>query len=62
MDDIDDEDILHENQHRFRARRSCQGQLVTTTDDTVQHIDNKHKVDMAILDFSKAFDKVPHQK
>lgn len=62
MDHLDNNNILHENQHGFRSKRSCEAQLVMTTDDIAKHLDNKHKVDMAILDFSKAFDKVSHRR
>ena len=60
MDHLDKGNILHENQHGFRARRSCESQLLMTTDDIARHLDKGHQVDMGILDFSKAFDKVPH--
>ena len=33
MDHLDRNNILHENQHRFRAHRSCESQLLLTTDD-----------------------------
>ena len=32
------------------------------TNDLAKAIDNKTQVDMAILDFSKAFDKVAHNR
>ena len=60
MDYLDKGNILHENQHGFRARRSCESQLLMTTDDIARHLDKGQQVDMGILDFSKAFDKVPH--
>jgi hypothetical protein len=62
MDHLDSQNILHENQHGFRAKRSCESQLIMTADDIAKHLDNKHQVDMAILDFSKAFDKVSHSR
>ena len=37
-------------------------QLFLTTNDLAKAIDNKTQVDMAILDFSKAFDKVTHNR
>jgi hypothetical protein len=54
------QNILHENQHGFRAKRSCESQLLMTTDDIAKHLDQGKQVDVGILDFSKAFDKVPH--
>ena len=46
----------------FRNRRSCESQLVITTEDIARNLDNNQQVDMLILDFSKAFDTVPHKR
>ena len=62
MDHLDSQNILHPNQHGFRANRSCETQLLMTVDDLSKTINNHQQVDMAILDFAKAFDKVPHQR
>ena len=48
--------------HGFRSRHSCESQLLLTTHDLYTRLDEKKQVDMAILDFSKAFDTVPHQR
>ena len=47
--------------HGFRTGYSCESQLLITTDDLLRSYDNKTQIDMAILDFSKAFDTVPHR-
>ena len=39
MDHLDKGNILHENQHGCRARRSCESQLLMTTDDITRHLD-----------------------
>ena len=62
MDHLDHHQIIHENQHGFRLRCSCESQLLLTTDDIVRSMNQSHQVDMAILDFAKAFDKVSHQR
>ena len=62
MDHLDSCNILHPNQHGFRSKRSCETQLIITTDDLTKSINNHDQVDVAILDFAKAFDKVPHQR
>ena len=62
MDHLDSQTILHENQHGFRAKRSCESQLLMTTDDISKSMNSGNQVDMAILDFSKAFDKVSHER
>ena len=41
---------------------SCESQLLLTTDDFARHLDSNVQVDIGIFDFSKAFDKVPHQR
>ena len=56
--------ILSPIQHGFRCHHSCESQLVGAIDDCARArvIDRKSQVDVAILDFSKAFDTVPHQR
>ena len=49
-------------QHGFRNKQSCESQLVITTEDIARNLDNNQQVDMLILDFSKAFDTVPHKR
>ena len=53
--------ILTDSQHGFRAKRSTETQLIQTIDIS-KSLDKKETVDMAILDFTKAFDKVPHKR
>jgi hypothetical protein len=54
--------ILSDNQHGFRKHRSYETQLVNTIETVARSLDKKEQVDMLILDFSKAFDTVPHQR
>ena len=54
--------ILSDLQHGFRSGHSCESQLIITMSDIFEAFNDKHQVDMIILDFSKAFDTVPHQK
>ena len=54
--------ILTELQHGFRSGHSCESQLIITLNDLVEAYNNKDQVDITILDFSKAFDTVPHRK
>jgi len=60
MQHLEKYNILVDYQHGFRQKRSCESQLVTTIEDISRHLDNKEQVDMLILDFSKAFDVIPH--
>ncbi|MCS5550755.1 MAG: reverse transcriptase domain-containing protein [Gammaproteobacteria bacterium] len=54
--------ILTNLNHGFRSGYSCETQLITTINDFLKEHDKGHQVDIAILDFSKAFDTVPHNK
>ena len=53
--------ILTDLQHGFRLVRSCETQLITTFQDIAEMYGKKgSQIDIAVLDFSKAFDTVPH--
>ena len=43
-------------------RRSCESQLLITAHDLALILNKRSQVDVAVLDFAKAFDKVPHQR
>ena len=58
---LEDHTILTGFQHGFKSGRSCQTQLVTIFQDLAQmHNKKGSQIDIAVLDFSKAFDTVPH--
>ena len=46
--------------HSFRSGLSTETHLLTTTNDLRMSFDKGKQVDMTILDFSNAFDIVPH--
>ena len=52
-------EILVDFLHGFRKGRSCETQLITVREEIEKWRDDGHNVDMLIMDFSKAFDKVP---
>ena len=54
--------ILQNCQHGFRKKHSCESQLIITTEELQRSIDQKKQVDVIILDFSKAFDTLAHNK
>ena len=54
--------ILVDEQHGFRKRRSCESQLITTVNDLAEGLNNKEQNDAITQDFSKAFDKVLHHR
>ena len=61
LDHLEQHKILADLQHGFRSGRSCETQLITTFQDIAEMYDKKgSQIDIAVLDFSKAFDTVPH--
>jgi len=52
--------IIIDNQHGFRSSHSCQTQLISLVEDITYAMDNHFQVDIMLLDFAKAFDRVPH--
>ena len=54
--------ILTSLNHGFRAGYSCETQLAVTIEDLNTSFDRGTQTDIAILDFSKAFDTVRHNK
>ena len=59
---LDNHDILSIFQHGFRSGHSYDSQLLSTVHDLMSIFDRKKQVDVAVLDFSKAFDVLPHQR
>ena len=51
--------LLH-RQHGFRRGLSCQIQLCATYHELAKAADEGHATHAIVLDFKKAFDKVPH--
>ena len=62
LNHLDMHKILTELQHGFQNGFSCETQLLVTLQDLMKNRDGKTQTDIAILDFSKAFDTVPHGK
>ena len=44
------------------VKKDLAKQLIITVEEISRYLDNKQQVDMLILDFSKAFDTVPHTR
>ena len=59
---LDDNSILTGCQHCFRAGRSCEMQLLILAHELAESIDKRRQTDLIILDFSKAFHRIPHQR
>ena len=62
MNHMEEHSILTNLNHGFRSGFSTETQLITTTQDLLSSFDSGKQIDMAILDFSKAFDTVPHDR
>ena len=43
-------------------KRSCESQLILTIQDLANRLNSREPIEAILLDFSKAFDKVPHQR
>ena len=61
------ENLLADCQHGFRSQRSCETQLVQFYHDLVSNLDRAvgrghRQTDVIVMDFAKAFDKVPHKR
>ena len=59
MQHLDSNKILYALQHGFRKNFSCDTQLLSLFQDLSS---NPSQTDLIIMDFSKAFDKVPHRR
>ena len=62
LEHINNEVPLNKSQHGFMAKRSCLTNLLEYLEKVTQILDMGGSVDVIYLDFSKAFDKVPHQR
>ena len=62
MSHLESHNILTKLNHGFRAGYSTETQLITTVQDLLTSFDLGKQIDIAILDFSKAFDTVPHDR
>ena len=53
---------LYDGQYGFRPEYSCEFQIVTFCQDIVDSLDEGFRTATIIIDFSKAFDLVPHDR
>ena len=55
-------DLPYYLQHGFREKGSCETQLAMLVEDLARNLSAGKQIDLILLDFSKAFDKVNHSK
>nr|CAH8845910.1 unnamed protein product [Trichobilharzia regenti] len=59
---LENSSLLSGAQHGFRRNLSCLSNLLTARESWVKSKDDRRPVDVVFIDFSKAFDKVPHKR
>ena len=59
---MESNNFFSECQHGFRKHRSCVTQLLEVMNDFTKLLDSGNNIDVLYLDFSKAFDTVPHER
>ena len=62
LDHLHSTNQLNDAQHGFRPKRSCATQLLITIENWSKALEAGEPVDSLYLDFSKAFDSVPHKR
>ena len=62
MEFLDDNELIRNVQHGFRKGYSCLTNLLQFLDVATESFDKGEQLDVSYLDFSKAFDKVPHKR
>ena len=62
MSHAEQNNILYDLQYGFRSKRSGDVQLLQLYHDLAYGVHRKHQTDLAIMDFAKAFDTVPHKR
>jgi len=58
----EDRDWFYEGQHGFRSGYLCESQIIAVFQDISESLDETTRLDAIIIDFSKAFDLVPHDR
>ena len=62
MKHLESNNILYDLQHGFRSSRSCETQLISFIQKLAKKNYDKIQTDVIVMDFAKAFDKVPHKR
>ena len=58
---MEENKLFSKAQHWFVAGRSCSTQLLELIEELTETLDSNGDVDIIYIDFTTAFDKVPHK-
>ena len=59
---LDDHHLITDAHNGFWKRHSCESQLILTVQDLAKGLNDGEQIDAVLIDFSKALDKVQHQR
>jgi len=59
---FDEQGILNGEQHGFVNKKSCFTNLLSTFEEWTSALDQGFGIDIIFLDYSKAFDSIPHHR
>ena len=62
MQHLENNNFLYDLQHGFRRGRSCESQLLSLVHKSIHNHDSNIQSEIILMDFAKAFDKVPHKR
>jgi hypothetical protein len=62
MKHLESNNILYGLQHGLCSSRSCETQLISFIQELAKNNNDKIQTDIIVMDFTKAFDKVPHNR
>ena len=61
VDHMTQNELFSPHQHGFIPGKSCIAQLLEILEEIIDAIDQGFDIDIIYLDFTKAFDKIPHK-
>ena len=62
VDHLERNKLINPSQHGFMRKKSCTTNLLEFMEKVTAEVDQGNVMDLIYLDFSKAFDKVPHKR
>jgi hypothetical protein len=62
LNHLENNSLSYDLQHDFGHSRSCETQLLSFVQELAANSDKEIQTDIIIMDFTKAFDKVPRQR